>query len=209
MDTPCSYRGFPRGIAGERWRCPCGAPYCSRLCQERDWGNHRETCTWPALYRALRARGVRGLVPARISILSRDFDLVNHPAAASARAICTYLVGLWRTLPERLVVVRSSSMVNRPKNRNAQALREACRALGLHPSWRDKDGKRQWLSSPVMQELEARLLTFQEAKRQHSCDLQERPRAPDAIHMFWEDPVALLGDDLHDRALQPQDMIGL
>ena len=100
-------------------------------------------------------------------------------------------------------------MVNRPKKRNAQALREACRQLGFHPSWRDKNGKRQWLSGPLMEELEARLLTFQEAKRQHSCDLQARPRAPDAIHMFWEDPVALLGDDLHDRALQPQDMLGL
>ena len=100
-------------------------------------------------------------------------------------------------------------MVNRPKTRNAGALREACRAVGLEPSWRDREGKRQWLSSGVMEELEARLLTFEEAKRQHSCELQERPRAPDAMHMFWEDPDALLADDQRSRDLQPQDMLGL
>ena len=102
-------------------------------------------------------------------------------------------------------------MVNRPKGRNAGALREACRALGLEPSWRvgGKHGTRKWLSSDVLEALEARLLAFQEAERQHSCELQERPRAPDAMHMFWEDPQALLAGDQRSRDLQPQDMLGL
>ena len=99
-------------------------------------------------------------------------------------------------------------MVNRPKRRNAYALRETCRAAGLEPSWY-AEGKRHWLSSDVMEELVTRLLSFQEAKRQHSCELQERPRAPDAIHMFWEDRDALVADDQRTRHLLPQDMLGL
>ena len=108
----------------------------------------------------------------------------------------------------RFVAVRFIGMVNRPKGRNAGALREACRAVGLEPSWHE-EGKRLWLSSDVMEELEARLLCFKEAEREHSCELQERPPAPDAIHMFWEDPKALLAGDERPRDLQPQDMLGL
>ena len=99
-------------------------------------------------------------------------------------------------------------MVNRPKARNASALREACRAVGLEPSWREGN-KRKWLSSEVMEELEARMLSFQQAERQHSCERALRPTAPDTMHMFWEDPRALLSSAPGPRALQPQDMLGL
>ena len=80
--------------------------------------------------------------------------------------------------------------------------------MGLEPSWHE-EGKRLWLSSDVMEELEARLLCFKEAEREHSCELQERPPAPDAIHMFGEGPKALLAGDERPRDLQPQDMLGL
>ena len=99
-------------------------------------------------------------------------------------------------------------MVNRAKGRNAGALRDACRAVGIEPSWREGN-KRVWLSSDVMQELEARMLGFEEAKRQHSCEVHLRPPAPETMHMFWEDAQALLSSAPGPRDLQPQDMLGL
>ena len=54
MEKPCSFCGFPRGIAGYRLRCGCGTVYCGRLCQKLDYQQHREGCRADTLNRVVQ-----------------------------------------------------------------------------------------------------------------------------------------------------------
>ena len=62
---PCSYCGFAIGSVS---RCPCGAAYCDRLCQERHWVVHRAGCQWLGRIRALRE-----VVPAPVAAHIDEF----------------------------------------------------------------------------------------------------------------------------------------
>ena len=91
---------------------------------------------------------------------------------------------------------------------NAEARRQALREAGLEPSWRC-GGKRYWLSSVEMSEIQERLDAVHAAQEKHACDLRFRPRAPDVVHMFWDDPEALLAGGAAPRELLPHDLLGL
>ena len=72
---PCTYCGF--AIARKHpSRCQCWAAiYCDRLCQRRDWRQHKATCIWYAIKK--NTSNLPRLPPESVSLVCKFLNIAS------------------------------------------------------------------------------------------------------------------------------------
>ncbi len=94
------------------------------------------------------------------------------------------------------------------KEMNAHDLRAKCKELGIAYTWR-VDGAKFFLTIAELEVLVKNAGMSLEASTKYACEPQHRPRAPSDVHLFWDNPKALLSGKPSPAVLPQCGLLGL